>query len=71
MNRIEQSNYPVDLNIKKVINNKGLKANKIAEICGYNAQQFYEMLNGKRLIKVSELVRISQALNVNIIELLK
>lgn len=62
---IAESNAPVAENIAKAIRHKGLKQMYIAEKAGYKRQEFNDMLNGRRLIRVNDVVRISSALGVD------
>ena len=50
----------------EVIENKGLKQIYIAKKAGYSPQEFNDMLNGRRLIKVNDIARISSALDVDV-----
>ena len=52
--RIAECNAPVAKNIAEVIENKGLKQIYIAKKAGYSPQEFNDMLNGRRLIKVND-----------------
>ena len=64
--RIAECNAPVAKNIAEVIENKGLKQIYIAKKAGYSPQEFNDMLNGRRLIKVNDIARISSALDVDV-----
>lgn len=50
--------------IRRIIQEKGLKQNAVAEWAGIGTQAFSEMLNGRRLIKVKDIIPISSALGV-------
>lgn len=62
---IAESNAPVAENIAEAIKRKGLKQMHIAEKAGYKQQEFNDMLNGRKLIRVSDVLRISSALGVD------
>ena len=64
--RIAECNAPVAKNIAGVIENKGLKQIYIAKKAGYSPQEFNDMLNGRRLIKVNDIARIASALDVDV-----
>lgn len=51
-------------NVKKIIEEKGLKKKKVAEIAGYSEQAFSSRLNGRRIIDANDVWYISQALGV-------
>lgn len=63
---MEISSYNAMLpgNIRRIINEKGLKQGAIAEKVGYSNQQFSDILNGRRLIKPYDIVMIAGALGV-------
>ena len=64
--QIAECNAPVAKNIAEVIENKGLKQIYIAKKAGYSPQEFNDMLNGRRLIKVNDIARISSVLDVDV-----
>lgn len=64
--QIAEYNEPVAKNIAEVIGDKGLKQIYIAEKAGYSPQELNDMLNGRRLIKASDIARISSALEVDV-----
>lgn len=49
--RIEESNEPVSKNIKRIIEEKGLKQIAVANKAGYGENMFSSMLKGRKLIK--------------------
>ncbi|MFR6384638.1 MAG: helix-turn-helix domain-containing protein [Lachnospiraceae bacterium] len=63
--QIAEYNTPVAENIVEILKRKGLKQVYIAEKAGYKRQEFNDMLNGRRLIRVNDVVRISSALGVD------
>ena len=71
MKNIKKCNYPAAENIKRIIKKENYKQKKIANLAGYSDQSFSDMLTGRRLIKISDLVNISKALNVDVNDLLK
>lgn len=63
--QIAEYNTPVAENIVEILKRKGLKQVYIAEKAGYKRQEFNDMLNGRRLIRVNDVARISSALGVD------
>lgn len=61
---IATMNAGVPAAIKRIINERGLKQRVIAEQCGMTPLAFSDMLNGRKLIKVSDLVTIAGVLGV-------
>lgn len=68
---IDNFNQPVANNIQKIISKKGLKQVAVARMVGISTQAFNDMLNGRRIIKVSEIMNISSVLGVELSELFK
>lgn len=68
---IENLNQPVAKNVARIINDKGLKQKAVAERLNLPAQTFSDMLNGRRIIKVSDTLQISKVLGVEPQELFK
>ena len=66
---IAECNSPVAENIARIIAEKGLKQVHVSEKAGYNAQNLSDMIHGRKLIKVSDVIRISKVLSVNIAQL--
>lgn len=62
---IAECNSPVAENIARIIAEKGLKQVHVSKKAGYSARGLSDMLNGRKLIKVSDLVRIAAALDVD------
>lgn len=62
---IAECNSPVAENIARIIAEKGLKQVHVSKKAGYSAQSLSDMINGRKLIKVSDLVRIAAALDVD------
>lgn len=62
--RIEESNEPVSKNIKRIIEEKGLKQIAVASKAGYGENMFSSMLKGRKLIKACDIGKISRALEV-------
>lgn len=55
--------------IKAIIKEKGLVQRVVAERSGFTAQQFTDMLNGRKVIRADYLPRIAATLGVDIREL--
>lgn len=62
--RIADYNSPAAENIARIIKNKGLKQVYVASEAGYTTQEFSDMLNGRKLIKVCDIPRITKVLGV-------
>lgn len=52
-------------NVKAIIKDKCLKQSAVAEKAGYTRQQLNAMLNGRKIIKDVDVLRIANALNVD------
>ena len=61
---IKNNNRPVADNVARIIAELGLKQRAVAEKAGFGAQAFSDMLNGRRLIKLCDVVLIAEALGV-------
>ena len=61
---IKARNLPVSETVSELIGKKGLKQAAIAKKIGVTQQQFNDMLNGRRVIKVSDIPLLAQALEV-------
>lgn len=51
-------------NTKSIIKAKGLKNKAVAERAGYTEQKFSSMLNGRKVIESTDILRIAKALEV-------
>lgn len=61
---IKSNNQPVAENVAKIISKLDLKQRAVAKKAGFEAQAFNDMLNGRRLIKLCDVVAIAEALGV-------
>ena len=59
-----KSNSPAAENVARIIKNKGLKQVYVAEKAGYAPQELNDMLNGRRLIKSCDILRLATTLEV-------
>ena len=66
---IVECNRPVAENISSIIRRKGLKQVYIAEKAGFEKQQFNDMLNGRKIIKPCDALKIAEALGVTMNEM--
>lgn len=61
-------NYSAEIDVRKyikqIINSKGLKQKSVAIKAGYTEQQFSNLLNGRKVFKVDDVLRIANALEV-------
>lgn len=64
MPSIEEINTPVAQNIKHIIEENGLKQRHIANVAGFTESEFSAMLNGRKIIRAVELLKIASALQV-------
>lgn len=67
----EKMNPIVAPNVKGIIRDKCLKQSAVAQKAGYSNQQFSAMMNGRKIIKDTDILRIARALNVDANELFK
>lgn len=63
---ISESNASVPYNVNRILSQKGLKQLFVAKKAGLTGQQLTDMLNGRRLIKISDLIKLSDALDVSV-----
>lgn len=62
-------NAMVPGNIVRLIDERGMKQGAVAERAGFTKTQFSDMLNGRRIIKVCDVMAIAEALGVEVGEL--
>jgi len=58
-------------NIKRIIDNQGIKQKVVAVRAGYSEKQFSAMMNGRRTIKADDIPKIANALGVEANELFR
>lgn len=51
-------------NTEAIIKDKGLKKKSVAAKAGYSKQQFSNLMNGRKLLKGDDILRIANALEV-------
>lgn len=66
---IATKNSVVPAVVDKIIADRGLKKGAVARKAGIPEQAFSDMLNGRRLIRASDLLNISQALDCSLNDL--
>ena len=59
---ITSSNMPVSNRLKTFLKEKGIKQSVIARNSGFTLQKFNDMLNGRRIMRISDLKAILTAL---------
>lgn len=59
-------NVMLPVNIACAIKARGMKNNAVAERAGFSAQQFSDMLNGRKIIKPCDILAIANAIGVDI-----
>lgn len=62
--RIADFNEPAAGNIARIIREKGLRNMYVAEKAGYKPQELSDMLNGRKLIKACDILKLSIVLGV-------
>lgn len=62
---IADHNKPVAENIMRIIREKGLKQTFVAKNAGYTPQMLNDMLAGRKIIKISDVIRICPILGVD------
>lgn len=60
---IQTSNSIVANRVREIIKEKGLKQTALAEKAGFSAQEFSDMLNGRRLMRAVDIASIINALS--------
>lgn len=65
----EKYNAIVPDNVSKLIIARGLKQGAVAERAGFSKQQFSDMLNGRKIIKLCDVIAIAAALSVGVDDL--
>lgn len=68
---IREMNANVPLAIGQLIKDRGMKQKAVAERSGLSQQELCDMLNGRRIIKVCDIVAIANALNAQPNDLFK
>lgn len=71
LNNISCFNKPVVSNIVKIMDKKGLKQKAIAENADLSPQALCDAINGRRILKISEVNAIAKAMGVEVNELFK
>lgn len=61
---IKEANFPFDEGIMRLIRKKGLKQKYVADEAGYTTQEFSDMMNGRKIIKLCDIPRIAAVLGV-------
>lgn len=51
-------------NTRRIIEERGLKQKSVAEKAGYSPKVFNDLLNGRKIIRELDIVKISSALGV-------
>ena len=57
---------PIAVGIKNMIADRGFVQKAVALRAGYTSQQFNDMLNGRKVIKASDITPIANALGVSV-----
>jgi len=59
-------NAMLPINIACAIKVRGMKNSAVAERAGFSAQQFSDMLNGRKIIKPCDILAISDAIGISV-----
>lgn len=51
-------------NVELIIEDKGMKKKSVALKAGYTKQQFSNLINGRKIIKPDDIIKIANALEV-------
>ena len=51
-------------NLKRILDERGMKLKRAAEKCGYPEKAFSDLLNGRRIVRDRDVFIISQRLNI-------
>ena len=62
---IADCNFPVSQNIVEITEEIGIKQRVIAKRAGFSSQQLTDMIKWRRLIKISDIPKLANALNVS------
>ncbi len=62
---IESYNGMVVKNVRRIIDEKGLKQRAVAGKAGINEKEFSDMLNNRRIIKAADIASVAWALGVD------
>lgn len=71
MDKILNFNSPVAENLTRIIDEKGLIQKVVAERADLTPQSLCDVIYGRRILKVSEVKKLADALDVSIDELFK
>lgn len=71
LNNISIFNNPVASNVSRIIEEKGLKQKAVADMANLSSQSLNDIINGRRILKVSETCALAKALDVDANELFK
>lgn len=52
-------------NVKRILEERGLKQKKAAELCGYTQKTFNAMVNGRKAIKTDDVIALCNGLQVS------
>lgn len=59
------------INIKNIIEQRGYKKKAIAEKMGYKENQFSDLLNGRRTVKLDDIIQLCGILDVEPNDIIK
>ena len=68
---IAEMNEPLATKIRKTLEQRGFSQTAIAKKAGYSGQDLSYMLNGRKIIKVCDIIRIARAMQIPPEELFK
>lgn len=62
--RVKRQNGAIPGNVLRIIKERGMRQAFVAEKAGFKNYQFYELMNGRRIIRAVDIAAIAEALNV-------
>lgn len=68
---IAEMNEPLATKIRKILEQRGFSQTAIARKAGYSRQDLSYMLNGRKIIKVCDIVKIAKAMQISPEDLFK
>ena len=68
---IAEANQPFAESISEAIRSKGMKQISVAKQAGLTGQQFSDMLNGRKLIRICDAVKLCQVVEVSFDDMIR
>lgn len=61
---MNNSDWAIGCTLKKIIEERGLRHNFVADKCGYSAKKFSAVLNGRKVITPTDVEKICNGLGI-------